>query len=100
MAIENLARKLKALSRPCWVPVSAQLEDHDLLASKYGGTPYTSEQWPRPDCAFCHEPQTLLLQLRLEQLPVVLEPAIASPTLLQLFFCTNDDAECYSETYG
>jgi uncharacterized protein YwqG len=87
--------RMAPYKRAAWLP---KVEDGDggVTDSKFAGTPWLgeSEEWPR--CANCGEPIQLFLQLNLARLPEAVRGEYGEG-LLQLFYCTNAEAQCKDE---
>jgi hypothetical protein len=79
--------------------------DGNVRHSKFGGSPYVmrGESWPV--CGSCHIPLTFFFQLRFDHLPpeiryadevppplpIGAKPAPPPPSLLQFWYCTEND---------
>jgi uncharacterized protein YwqG len=92
--LKELKNKLKnaGLTKKTWVPITEK-KDGPILSSKFSGKPYLlkNEDWPL--CGLCSLPLQLFVQLNLEELPE--EKRIFGKGILQLFFCTNEENDCY-----
>lgn len=93
-----LQRAVAPFARTTWVPDTTP-GDGEPTASKFGGVAYitTDGQWPT--CGHCERPMELLVQLNRDDVP---SDAAWDPggQLIQLFYCTNYDAECECEAEG
>lgn len=88
----DIPPRFAPFKRPAWVPETVE-GDGGTTDSKFAGTPWLaeSEEWPR--CPNCENPIQLFLQLNLAQLPEAVR-AEYGQGLLQLFYCTNAEAQC------
>ena len=77
--------------RQAWKPV-VQGGNGPTTASKFGGTPFLSDDAPWPDCKGCERPLANFAQLDLAALPKELNQQFGTG-LLQLFYCFHDDCE-------
>jgi uncharacterized protein YwqG len=74
--------------RSTWKPVT-KAGDGEIMASKFSGMPWISEDDSWPVCKVCQQPLQLFLQLDLGLLPSSLEEDFGTG-LLQLFYCVGD----------
>lgn len=82
-------------SRPAFQPL-VEAGDQALIASKYSGQPWLTKGEVYPCCSNCQLPLQLFLQLHLDELPEPLRGSYGEG-LVQLFYCTNQDAGCESK---
>ena len=85
----GLPPKVEALIRACFVPETSAGSFEN--GSGFGGSPFLPRGIEHPLCPGCWQPMTLLLQLKLEDLPNY--EADERGGLLQLFYCTTDEPD-------
>lgn len=79
-------------TRSAWKPI-VEVGESSATSSKFGGTPWTSSDYPWPICKNCQKQMQFFLQLNLaEELPLELQNAYGTG-LLQLFYCTRGECE-------
>lgn len=76
--------------RDCWLPIVRD-GDGGPTDSKFSGIPWLERDEEWPECASCHRPMALFLQLNLATVPAPIRNQIGDG-LLQAFFCL--DADC------
>src|SRR5688572_23611468 len=91
----SLEDRLRPLQRRAWLPEVVD-DDGGPVASKFSGTPAlrAAEKWPA--CPNCGKSMPLLLQLDGRDLPPEAGTSLGDG-ILQLFYCTSDEAHCESE---
>lgn len=77
--------------RPAWKPMVTQ-GDGDILASKFSGRPWLSQNETWPTCPNCAKPMQLFLQLNLAELPEPVREEFGSG-VLQMFHCIPGDCQ-------
>ena len=87
-----LIEKLNSLKKTAYFPKVKPVASAFDTKSKIGGFPYLRHENDWPVCPNCGKHQQLFLQLNLSELPEQ-----QSDGLIQLFYCTTDDAEFYCE---
>ncbi len=93
--METFPLHIRSLRRAAWFPL-VEAKPGTVTTSKFGGIPYLPPEELWPMCQHCGQPMPLFLQLNLAELPSALRGEFGEG-LLQLFYCTNDDASCESE---
>ncbi|MCW8130798.1 MAG: DUF1963 domain-containing protein [Planctomycetota bacterium] len=91
----DIWERVAPLRRPCWLPETEE-GGGPLDGSKFSGIPWLGEGEAWPACANCGEPMQLFVQLNAGSLP----PGAGQPFgtgLLQMFYCTNKEAQCEVE---
>lgn len=89
---DDLQPVLQPFRRSTWFPLTEQ-RSTAVKASKFSGRPalLAEEEWPC--CGSCKQPLQLFLQLNADDLPEAASKPFGDG-ILQVFFCTNDDAGC------
>lgn len=94
---ESLLDKIAPYKRKTWMPFVEEGVEDEAVSSKIGGAAYLAPGEKHPDCANCHEPLTLFLQLNPTTLPDDCDLDLEPDKLIQLFYCTNQHPHCEIE---
>lgn len=90
---EALSKSIEILNkhkRTAYIPIVKNTNTFEFSEhSKLGGYPYLRHKLDWPKCPNCQKHMQLFLQLNLNSLP-----QNSKKGFLQLFYCTNEDAEC------
>jgi len=83
---------LEKHKRTAYLPILKDSNKSFSTHSKYGGFPYLRNENDWPICENCKKHMPLFLQLNLNELPTKKDNG-----LIQLFYCTNQEADCEGE---
>jgi len=86
---ERFMEVLKPYQKTCYIPVTETVPPAFDSSNKMGGYPYLRDPDDWPKCPNCGQHRQLFLQLDLSSLPEKSKAGV-----VQLFYCTNVEAEC------
>jgi uncharacterized protein YwqG len=89
---QKLLAQLEPFKKTAYIPTTERVGRTFSTDSKIGGLPYLRNSGDWPICANCGNQMQLFLQLNLNELPID-----AENSLIQLFYCTNEDPLCEND---
>ena len=89
---DTLRSKLADYRRPAYLPICFRSESGPDR-SKFGGVAWVNQGEAWPSCSYCARPLTLLLQLKLSELPMKVA-GWPERGFAQVFYCTTQGTCC------